>query len=87
MDIFRFQQYYDILSAMGKKDYLNVLVVQSLRYKSSREYLSGVLDEMEDKNWHLTVARPSDVLSADALLNEDDETFDGFILPTQGQTM
>ena len=84
MDIFRFQQYYDILSAMGKKDYLNVLVVQSLRYKSSREYLSGVLDEMEDKNWHLTVARPSDVLSADDLLNEDDETFDGFILPTQG---
>ena len=69
---------------MGKKDYLNVLVVQSLRHKSSREYLSGVLDEMEDKNWRLTVARPSNVLSTDDLLNEDGETFDGFILPTQG---
>ena len=69
---------------MEKKDYLNVLILQSLRYKSSREYLAGVLDEMEDKNWRLTIARPRDVRTADDLLSEDGEAFDGFILPTSG---
>ena len=59
----------------------NVLVVQSLRYKSSRELLAGILDGMADKDWLLTVSRPGDILSFEDLVNEDGDPYDGFILP------
>ena len=59
----------------------NVLVVQSLRYKSSRELLAGILDGMADKDWLLTVSRPGDILSPRDLVNEDGDPYDGFILP------
>ena len=65
---------------MKKRDQFNVLVVQSLRYKSSRELLTGILEGMADKDWQLTVARPGDIHSPGDLVNEDGGAYDGFIL-------
>lgn len=69
---------------MKTKEYYNVLAVYSLLYKAGREHFTGILDEIGDKNWHLSTISPERFISDTELVNEHGEPYDGFILSMPG---
>ena len=69
---------------MKTKECYNVLAVYSLRYKAGRDHFTGILDEIGDKNWHLSAIPPERFISESELMNEHGEPYDGFILSMPG---
>ena len=69
---------------MKTKEHYNVLAVYSLLYKAGREHFTGILDEIGDKDWHLSTISPERFISDTELLNEHGEPYDGFILSMPG---
>ena len=69
---------------MKIKEHYNVLAVYSLQYKAGREHFTGILDEIGDKDWHLSTISPERFISDSELMNEHGEPYDGFILSMPG---
>ena len=69
---------------MKTKECYNVLAVYSLRHRAGREHFTGILDEIGDKNWHLSTISPERFISDTELMNEYGEPYDGFILSVPG---
>ena len=69
---------------MKIKERYNVLAVYSLLYRAGREHFTGILDEIGDKNWHLSTISPERFISDTELMNEHGEPYDGFILSMPG---
>lgn len=69
---------------MKTKERYNVLAVYSLLYKAGREHFTGILDEIGDKNWHLSTIPPERFISGSELMNEHGEPYDGIILSMPG---
>ena len=69
---------------MKTKERYNVLAVYSLLYRAGREHFTGILDEIGDKNWHLSTISPERFISDTELMNEHGEPYDGFILSMPG---